>query len=44
MKRFILHGEDDVRALRAFRRQPGVRQTIVDFDEQILLASIRAAM
>lgn len=37
----LLHGDNDVQAMRELRERLALRSTIVDFDEQILLSSIR---
>lgn len=41
MESFLLHDDQDVRAIRAFRERLASAPTIVDFEEQILLVSIR---
>jgi ribosomal protein S18 acetylase RimI-like enzyme len=38
----MLHDDNDVQAMRGLRERLAFRSTIVDFDEQILLSSIRA--
>lgn len=42
MKRSMLHDDSDVQAIREFRERLTSGSTIVDFEEQILLSSIRA--
>jgi ribosomal protein S18 acetylase RimI-like enzyme len=42
MKSSMLHGAHDVQEMRELREQLASRSTIVDFEEQILLSSIRA--
>jgi len=43
MKSSILQGDHDVQEMRELRGRLASKSTIVDFDEQILLSSIRAA-
>lgn len=42
MESSLLHDDNDIQAMREFRERLASRSTIVDFDEQILLSSIRA--
>ena len=42
MKSSILYDDNDIQAMRELRGQLASRSTIVDFEEQILLSSIRA--
>jgi mycothiol synthase len=42
MQSSLLHNDNDVQAMRELRERLASRSTIVDFDEQILLSSIRA--
>jgi len=42
MESSLLHDDNDIQAMREFRERLASKSTIVDFEEQILLSSIRA--
>jgi mycothiol synthase len=42
MKSSLLHDDNDIQSMRELRKRLAAKSTIVDFEEQILLSSIRA--